>query len=207
MSGRTPEAGVEAPVTVFPGLNEDSHLPSYSHANDNNKREARMLGIPTEIFIAAVVLGPVFGVLFATLFPMMFRVLPLGPTEARARMARMPMRARIGLGIGAGGLFGAMMAVRAMTEAAGVTSLASDLIAASILIGAIGLSMVTQAMPAPKQPQTIKDQTYRRREVRKHRRACRKTLGPLGMYLFREFLNLHGRLPIDSTAIWSEAMA
>ncbi len=64
-----------------------------------------------------------------------------------------------------------------------------------------------QAMPAPKQPQTIKDQTYRRREVRKHRRACRKTLGPLGMYLFREFLNLHGRLPIESTAIWAEAMA
>jgi len=62
-------------------------------------------------------------------------------------------------------------------------------------------------MPAPKQPQKIKDQTYRRREVRKHRRACRKTLGPLGMYLFREFLNLHGRLPIESTAIWAEAMA
>jgi hypothetical protein len=27
------------------------------------------------------------------------------------------------------------------------------------------------------------------------------------MYLFREFLNLHGRLPIESTAIWAEAMA
>lgn len=109
-----------------------------------------MLGIPTEIFIAAVVMGPVFGLLFATLFPMMFRILPLGTAEARARMARMPMRARIGLGIGAGGLFGAMMAVRAMAEAAGITSLSSDLIAASILMGAIGLSMVTHAMPAPK---------------------------------------------------------
>lgn len=62
-------------------------------------------------------------------------------------------------------------------------------------------------MPASKKRQSIKDQTYRRREVRKHRKACRKALGPLGMYLFREFLNLHGRLPIETTARWAEAAA
>ncbi|MFO1171222.1 MAG: hypothetical protein U1E49_09660 [Hyphomicrobiaceae bacterium] len=108
-----------------------------------------MLGIPTEVLLA-VAMGPFFGLLFATLFPMMFRILPLGTAEARARMAQMPKRARIGLGLGSGGLFGAMMAVRALAEAAGITSLSSDLIAASILIGAIGLSMVTKAMPAAK---------------------------------------------------------
>lgn len=132
------------------GLKGNCGVPSYILANDNNKREARMLGIPTEIFIAAVVMGPLFGLMFGTLFPIMFRILPLGTAEARARMARMPMRARIGLGIGAGGLFGAMMAVKAMTEAAGITSLSGDLIALSMLIGAIGLSMVTQAMPSAK---------------------------------------------------------
>lgn len=109
-----------------------------------------MLGIPTEILIDVAVLGPLFGLMFATLFPMLFRILPLGTAEARARMAQMPMRARIGLGIGSGGLFGAMMAVAKLTETAGLPHLTGDLIAALILVGAIGLSMVTQAMPAPK---------------------------------------------------------
>lgn len=109
-----------------------------------------MFGIPSEILVPAVILGPVFGLMFATLFPFLFRVLPLGPAAARARMAMMPMRARIGLGIGAGGLFGAMLAVKALTEAARVPSLSGDLISAMILIGAIGLSMVAAAMPAAK---------------------------------------------------------
>jgi len=62
-------------------------------------------------------------------------------------------------------------------------------------------------MPAPKKDQFLKDQTRRRREVRKYRKSCRAALGPLGTRAFREFLNLHGRLPIETTACWAEAMA
>lgn len=62
-------------------------------------------------------------------------------------------------------------------------------------------------MPAPKKDQFLKDQTRRRKEVRKYRKACRAALGPLGTRAFREFLNLHGRLPIETTACWAEALA
>lgn len=62
-------------------------------------------------------------------------------------------------------------------------------------------------MPAPKKSQSEKDRTRRIREVRKHRKLCKERLGPVGTRLFREFLNLHGRLPISTTACWAEALA
>lgn len=62
-------------------------------------------------------------------------------------------------------------------------------------------------MPAPKKDQSLKDQTRRRREVRQYRKASRAALGPLGTRAFREFLNLHDRLPIETTACWAEALA
>jgi hypothetical protein len=61
-------------------------------------------------------------------------------------------------------------------------------------------------MPALRKPQAQKDLTRRLREERKHRKACRHVLGPIGTRLFREFLNLHGRLPIATTALWAEAL-
>lgn len=64
-----------------------------------------------------------------------------------------------------------------------------------------------QCMPAPKKSQEAKDLTRRRRDVRKHRKACRKYLGPLGMHVFREFLNLHGWRPSETAAAWAEALA
>lgn len=45
------------------------------------------------------------------------------------------------------------------------------------------------------------------REVRKYRKTCKERLGPVGVRLLREFLNLHGRLPISTTACWAEALA
>lgn len=62
-------------------------------------------------------------------------------------------------------------------------------------------------MPAPKKSPLEKDQTRHMREVRKYRKTCKERLGPVGVRLFREFLNLHGRLPISSTACWAEALA
>lgn len=62
-------------------------------------------------------------------------------------------------------------------------------------------------MPAPKKSQLEKDKTRHIREVRKYRKSCKERLGPVGVRLFREFLNLHGRLPISSTACWAEALA
>lgn len=62
-------------------------------------------------------------------------------------------------------------------------------------------------MPTPKKSQLEKDQTRHIRAVRKYRKTCKERLGPVGVRLFREFLNLHGRLPISSTACWAEALA
>jgi len=62
-------------------------------------------------------------------------------------------------------------------------------------------------MPTPKKYQLEKDKTRHMREVRKYRKTCKERLGPVGVRLFREFLNLHGRLPISSTACWAEALA
>lgn len=62
-------------------------------------------------------------------------------------------------------------------------------------------------MPARKKPQTEIALTKRRREIRKHRASIENLLGPIGRRLFREFLNLHGPLPIKVIACWGEALA
>ncbi|MEZ5773679.1 MAG: hypothetical protein R3D33_02880 [Hyphomicrobiaceae bacterium] len=98
-------------------------------------------------FIAGgLVAGIAFGTLFALLFPFFYRFAPLSTPESRKAIAEMPVKARVGLGLLSGGMFGASMAVDSVIASAGLARSTAWGIEAMMLIGIGGAVLLISAM-------------------------------------------------------------